>query len=157
MTDFADTWGSANPDAAGNDNEAPLGDHTVALTAARAYMSKKKNEPWVSLTLKVVVPRNGIEAGYEWDELFGFRSQKQANVTKKTVRDLGVDVDNVGGSITDLHDALQVQLGKYYEVEVVQSGDWRNTYIKGEALGSDIPTDAPQADVPEAEKEDIPF
>lgn len=156
MTDFDNTWKNADPDAAGgNDLEPPEdGAYDVALTEATAFESKE-GKPFVKLVLRVV---SLASRDYEWTVLLGFKSQSQANMTKRIVRDVGVDVDEVAG-FEELGDALNTKIGQYYTVKVVTNGEFRNTYIEGPANPqTDIPIPEMPVTVPETTDDgDIPF
>lgn len=153
---FDSTWPTADPDAVGNtDNGEPPepGIYDVVLIEASAFTSKK-DEDWVVLKWQIL----GTE--HDWSVLLGFRSEAAANFTKRECRELGVNVDGVG-SLDELDTALKVQVAKFFKVEVVQNGNFRNTYIRGSGSPStDIPVDPSEfapvnaGGVPD---EDIPF
>ena len=149
MSDFTAIWSGANPDAT-NDSEPPAdGMYDVVLADAGAFLSKEKQEPWVKLAFRTVAD------GHEWDVLQGFKSQKQANFTKKTVRDLGVDVDSIAG-FEELDGALKEAVGRYFTVEVKTNGEFRNTYLVPDAR-PDIPVDAAFNATETKTDDDIPF
>ena len=157
MNDFTQVWGNANPDAVGNDNEppdpalGPLFDVTLADTKADI---SKAGDPYFVLDWKIVA---GPLLDYQWDHYNGFKSQAQANISKKVARDLGVDVDALAPSIEALHAALGEKRGQYYVVEVKQNGEYRNVYVQeGSARESDIPMDLPPVPVP-PESDSVPF
>lgn len=155
-----DLWHTADPDAEseGGTLEPPAdGIYEVALTAASAFTAKESGVPFVKTSFKDVVSE------FEWTVLHGFKSQAQANVTKKTCRTLGVDIDNVT-SQEQLDQTLGQLVGTYYAVTVKTNGKFRNTYIDGPTAGtvpassSDFP---PQETVPAGggatDEDDIPF
>lgn len=156
---FNSTWHTANPDAVGGtDNNDPPdpGIYDVTLIDAGAFTSKKGDD-WVKLEWR------RLTDGYDWTVLLGFASEKAANFAKRECRELGVDVDSVA-SLDELDSALKQQGGHYFEVEVVQNGDFRNTYLRGKSGEhvSDIPTStadfAPaMANGPVSGDADIPF
>jgi hypothetical protein len=156
VSDFASTWGNADPDAVNESGEPPEpGLYTVAVTDAKAFTSKK-NEDWVVIDLQAI---GGQADEHEWPLLLGFRSQQQVNFTKRACRDLGVDVDNVTG-LAELDTALKEIVGRYFDVEVKQNGDYRNTYIQGpsEGVQGDLPGDlAPTPVSAVTDDDDIPF
>jgi hypothetical protein len=158
MTNFVDAWNNADPDAAGSGEAPPEGIYDVALTSADAFLSKSAGEPWIKLTFKVMSAQH---QGHEWDVLQGFKSQKQANFTKRTVRQLGVDVDTAVGGLDELGDLLQSAVGKYFVVEVKRTGDYLNTYLQdGSAqapVQTDFPVDAPTAPASVTDDEPVPF
>lgn len=121
---FTETWQSASTSER---PEAPEpGQYDAMLEDAKALLSKK-DEAWVILSWKVTSLRN---KDHQWDELLGFRSSRQAGVTKATIAKLGVDVDNVT-ALDDLDGALKSLIGQQFELEVKQSGQYRNTYVLG--------------------------
>ena len=63
-------------------------------------------------------------------------------MTKKLVKDLGVDVDSI--TFSDLADVLKDKAGEYFHVTVKTNGAFRNTYVQGPARGG-----LPAADVKE--------
>lgn len=131
---FDSTWSTADPDAVGNiDNAEPPepGVYDVTLIGAGAFTSKKQ-EDWVKLLWR------RMPDGHEWPVLLGFASEKGANFTKRECRELGVNVDTVG-SLDELDTAVKAYVGHYYTVEVVQNGEFRNTYLRGRM--SDVPAD----------------
>jgi hypothetical protein len=69
---------------------------------------------------------------YSWTELRNFKSDGAIKATKATCHRLGVDVDNVFG-IEDIDTQLKACVGRWYEIEVVQNGEWRNVYVQGPA------------------------
>ena len=150
---FTETWQSAST----NDErpEAPdPGNYDVRLEDAKALLSKK-DEAWVILSWRVMSLRN---KDHQWDELFGFRSQKAASITKKTIGLLGVDVDAVS-SLDEIDSALKGLIGRMYEVEVKQSGQYRNTYVLGPAAEQPPAQATPGGDptTPESDPDHVPF
>lgn len=155
MSDFTQIWASADSSA----SEGPPPEDTYdpcALLDADVFTSKK-GERWFKATWRVL---DGEHKGHEWDDLGGFKTPKQAGFTKDKIAALGVDVD----SITDedaLKDALGAVIGGYYELRIVQNGEFRNTYVEGRSRSdegsSDIPNDLPEPAVEPTDDEDIPF
>jgi hypothetical protein len=151
---FQDNWANAKTDGA--DNEPPdTGTYEVALIDADAFVSKA-GEDWVKFAFR------RTSDDYEWDVIFGFRTPKATGFTKSQVAELGVDVDGLD-SFDDLKAALAEKVGGFYEVEVVQNGDRRNTYVRGVNGGSDVPADteglddARDAVAASKADDDIPF
>lgn len=126
---FADTWTSADPDAGPSSNTEPPepGLYAVHLADARAFTSNAGNEVMI-LTWKVNT------SGREWDVLYGFKNQGQANIAASAVKDLGLDPKALG-SLADIDAAIATAKGNYYDVEVVQNGQYRNSYIRGRFAG----------------------
>lgn len=128
---------NANADG-DNDLDPPAdGVYDCAVTVAEFFESKA-GKPFVKIGLKVA---RGAKNGEEWTLLLGFKSQGQANMTKKTVRGLGVDVDAVS-SWDELNQKMDHVVGQYFTVEVKTNGEFRNTYIMEGPIqlgGSDIP------------------
>lgn len=163
---FTDTWQNANPDAVGggDDNLEPPADgqYTATLKDAAAF-SSKDGRPFCKLVLC------DEEQDYTWAVLLGFKSEQQANVTKRQIRELGVDVDEIG-DLGDLDAAVKQHVGEFFDVGVKTSGKFRNTFINGAATGvptgrSDVPTDTSDFAPPPAQAavsapvgdDDIPF
>jgi hypothetical protein len=149
---FNDTWENATAKGGGDNQPPEPGLYEAALTDTDAFVSKAGDE-WVKLTLRRVTDN------HEWDVMLGFKSQKQANVTKGTLARIGVAVDEVA-SFDDFKSALKAVEGRYYEVEVKQNGDFVNTYINEQVDGEpEVPADT--ADMQPAaaggSDEDIPF
>lgn len=155
---FDEYWANANPDAESGSTDTldPPADgvYEVAMTSAAAFTSKD-DVPWVKTSFKDVV------SGYEWTVLHGFKSQAQANVTKKTCRTLGVLIDQVT-SQDGLDEALKSCVGTFYAVTVKTNGQYRNTYVDGVA-GSAPAGDFPAAPAPSTaepgmkESDEVPF
>lgn len=146
---FNDTWHDADPDAVGGEKTQPPepGLYTVTLMDGAAFTSKRGDD-WMRISIEDVATRHA------WDVLFGFGSQAAANVAKNQARELGVDV-NQATSLEALDTQLKQQLGQYLEVEVVQDGEYRNSYVRGraESLGAAIPAAVTGAD----DSSDTPF
>lgn len=156
---FEDTWNNADPDAVGGDSGKPPepGEYIVTLKGGRAGISKKGNA-YAALTL------SDLRTGHEWDVLYGFGTQAQANFAKNQIRELGIDVDAVTG-LDGLDAALKEKAGTYYEVEVVAPSKPEydaSTYIRGVADAgpvSDVPAEPVGAPVVAdgIDTEDVPF
>lgn len=146
---FDQAWKNADPDAVGSDTGEPPepGTYTAALMNAEAFLSKAK-EAWVKLVWK-------IEAG-DWTVLLGFKSQGQANFAKNQIRELGVDVDGVS-DLDELNAALTGVEGSFFDVEVVQNGEYRNTYVRGKAPESSVPSLDAAITSGQIPTEDVPF
>lgn len=141
-----DLWHTADPDA-----EAPAvtldppadGVYEVALTDAAAFNGKDER-PWVAMTFK------DMASEYSWKVLHGFKSQGQANMTKKACRELGVLIDQIT-SQEQLDEALKSCVGGYYAVTVKTNGNFRNTYVDGPTSSTPPPAgDFPAAPAPAA-------
>lgn len=133
---FNDTWHDADPDAVGGEKTEPpeAGLYTIALMDGSAFTSKRGDD-WMRVSYEDVATRHG------WDVLFGFGSQAAANMAKNQARELGVDLSQAT-SLEALEAQLRQLAGNYYDVEVVQNGEYRNTYVRGRAGGGmDTPAD----------------
>ena len=159
---FEETWGNADPDAVGGESGKPPepGEYIVTLKSGRAGVSAKGNA-YAAITI------SDLRTGHEWDVLYGFKTQGAANFAKNQIRELGVNVDQVG-DLDGLDTALKEKAGTYYEVEVVAANDPKydaSTYVRGvaeaapPAAQSDIPSDAGPAPVAAGalDTEDVPF
>jgi hypothetical protein len=116
----------------------------------------------IVLEMKVV---GGPLDTYQWTELRGLKSEGQIKAAKATCSRLGVDVESVFG-LEDIDAQLKALVGGYFEIEVVQNGEWRNVYVQGragKAPASDVPSDFPTKEEAAAavtgakDDEDIPF
>lgn len=125
MSGFTSYWPTADPDAMGSSNTTPpgIGEFGCILQDARAFTSRKGDD-YVAFTL------TEVQSQHTWDVLHGFSSQGQANMTKNQAREVGVDIAATT-SIEVLDAQLKACIGGYFKVEVVQSGDFLNTYIRG--------------------------
>lgn len=139
MTFPTDMWQSTNVDSE-NTNTAPdpgpdgKATFDVALDDARAFVSKAGNAVIV-LELRIVA---GPLDNYQWSELRGLKSEGQIKAAKATCARLGIeDLDTVSG-IEDLESRLKERVGNYYEIEVVQNGEYRNVYFQGPSRPSDV-------------------
>lgn len=162
MSDFDTAWKNADPDATGGGGDdltpPPDGTYDVALIAASAFVARTSGKAMVKLEFKVL---SVDEQDYEWTVLLGFKSQSQANMTKRQVRNLGINVDDIGG-IDELDGVLRQVVGNYYTVETKTNGEFKNTYVSDAGpITQDIPVDdqpAPEAVAAGATSDDdIPF
>ncbi len=152
---FAETWPNADPDATGSgDDLTPPADglHEVTLVDGGAWTAKSGVD-WCRFVFQL---NDG--SGYKWTVLHGFKSQAQANFTKREVRALGVDVGSVD-SLEAMDSAIKALAGRYFEVRVERDGTFESTYVEG-AAGQGAAAAAVPAAVPApaagADK-DIPF
>lgn len=127
---FAQTWERASVDGSNDAGPPPEGAYELLLKGASAFVSKGGNEI-VKLELEVV---SAVEQGYEWAELRGFGSQKQANAAKATCHKLGIPTDTIK-SLEELDAALKARVGGYFAADVKRNGDYLNTYIDGPTGG----------------------
>lgn len=126
MTFDADRWRNTSVDQ-NTDNDGPpdVGEYEVELTDASFFVSKAGN-PVIKLELRVTSP--AAVAGYTWTEIRGLATEGQMKAAKATCARLGIDVDAI-----DSQQALDAELkackGRYYSINVVQNGQYRNVYI----------------------------
>lgn len=154
---FNDTWGQVDPNAVGGDDSQPpeAGTYTVVLKDADAFTSKK-GEDWQKLEFGL------LDRDHDWTVLFGFKSQAAANFAANQAREVGVDVSGIR-SMEELAAALKQHVGTYYEVEVEQNGEYRNTYIRGRSTSEPLNSLGAQAPAPPtpvaagAASSDVPF
>jgi hypothetical protein len=134
---------AADPDAVGNhaeDQPPGIGLFDVSLAEARAFTSKAGKDT-------VVLKWELNTDGHTWPQLLGFASQAAANFTANQIRELGADPSSCT-TLEQLNDELQRFVGLYYTVEVVQNGEYLNTYVReraGQATATDVPAMAPVA------------
>jgi hypothetical protein len=146
-----DLWHTADPDAqadGGTLTPPDDGVYEVALVDAAAFTSKN-GVALVKTAFKDVVSE------YEWTVLHGFKSQAQANMTKKTCRSLGIDIDNIT-SQDQLDAAAKELIGRYFAVTVKRDGKFENTYIDGPTSGTP-PQAAASAPAAATSTDDVPF
>lgn len=156
MSQFnADAWSSADPNAPMDSNDPPApGEYDVVINDARAFQSKAGND--VAIVEWQIT--GGSQTGYSWPDLYGFKNDGQIKAAKAMCDRIGVDVDTVS-SLEDLDARLKERIGEYFRIEVVQNGQWLNTYVRGTATQqplSDVPDDGAFQPVP-ADDTDIPF
>lgn len=146
-------WANTNIDDQGDGREAPEpGTYDITLDDARAFTSKAGRDV-VILDMRVV---SGEAMGHRWTEMRGFKTEGQTKAAKATCARLGVPIDEVA-NLQELDAELKRLVGGYFEVEIVQNGEWRNVYVQGRATPGDLPatpTPTPAADVPD---DDVPF
>jgi hypothetical protein len=142
---FAETWENADPDAVGGDDLTPPADglHEATLVGGGAWTSKKGVD-WVRFEF---VLNDGSE--FKWSVLHGFKSQAQAGFTKREVRALGIDVEQLPPDLAALDAAIKEKLGGYYVVRVERDGKFESTYVEDVATAATTPG-APSAPAPEA-------
>lgn len=163
---FASTWPQADADAVGNGGDdltpPPDGTYTVTLVGGGAWVAKSSQKETVRLEFELC---DG--SGFRWSVLLGFKSQSQANMTKKQLRELGVPVDQLV-SFDQFDGCIKQLIGRWFSVTVARDGKFENTYVDGAAQPVDaqqaiapvatapvIPQTAPAA--PVAGEDDIPF
>lgn len=160
MTFNPQQWSSTTVDS-NNTSDAPEpGTYEVLLQDAKAFTSKA-GEDYVALELKVAT---GEHAGHEWTELRSFRNEGAVKATKATVARLGMNVDEIA-TLDEFDSQLKQLVGTWYTVDVVQKGEYRNTYINGkvnnEPVTPDVPADTSDfqsaATAATAATDDIPF
>lgn len=159
MSTFSDTW-SATTVSDNEQTEPPEpGTYEIALDDARAFTAKSGKD-WFVVELRIVTGEN---MGHQWSVLADLTKDGGVKAAKSMSAKLGVPIDEIG-SLDDLDRLAKQHVGSYYEVDVVQRGDFRNTYFRGPITGeqmstSDVPADVPTAAAPGAAVADdeIPF
>lgn len=125
---FDQAWAAAGDvDDQQTDNTDPPepGVYDVALTDFRAFESKQGNEVLV-VDWQVIA---GPLKDYAWTQLGGFKTEGSAKAAKSMCARLGVNVAQVT-SLAQLDQEGKAQIGGYYQVEIVQNGEWRNLYVQ---------------------------
>lgn len=156
---FSDTWANATVEDQPDRTQPPEpGLYTAVIRDAKAITAKNSGKDFVILEFEGI---DGAAAQHQWSVLQGFSSEQQASITKRVVRDVGVDIDNVT-SLDDLDQALKAAIGQYFTVRVKQNGEYRNTYIDGPATPIEqqqLPAAAATAPAGNgtADDDDIPF
>lgn len=153
---FADQWGAATVNDSDRTEPPEPGLYEVALDDARAFTAQSGN-PWFVVELRVVT---GDQTGHKWSILADLAKEGGIKAAKSMSAKLGVDVSEIA-SIEDLDRLAKVHVGSYYTVDVVQKGDFRNTYVRGPADGVSEPAGAAAQSAaqepPPYTDEDIPF
>lgn len=162
--DFGSAWQQAEVNQ-GNSSELDPpepGTYDAVLVGANAFTSQKGNGT-VTVDWRVT---GGDRDGYEWRDLRTLKSEGAIGACKTMCDRVGVDVDDVA-SLDELAYALKQHVGEFFEVAVVQNGEYRNTFVNGPATGDRPPaTDAPTSPADFApvtpaalpiDDEDIPF
>ncbi len=129
MSQFsAAAWANAS-DTAGEqqDNPAPdPGTYRACLSEGTRAFTSKNGKDLVKFAWTIV---DGPARGYEFNDMKGFQSPGAVNALKATCARLGVDT-NVS-TLEDLNGRVRAQIGDWYEIEVVQNGQYRNVYVQG--------------------------
>jgi hypothetical protein len=134
---FGDQWASAT--VGDNDSTPPeCGIYDIALDDASAFTAKSGVD-WFVVKLRVC---NGAEMGHQWSVLANLTKEGGVKAAKAMSAKIGVPIDEVTG-LEDLDRLVKQHIGEYFEVEVVQKGEFRNTYFRDRATG-----DTPSGDVP---------
>jgi hypothetical protein len=150
---FQETWGSATVnEGETNNTPPPEGSYELLLKGAGAFTSKQGNDV-MRMEWEVV---SVAETGYEWSEIRGFGTQKQANAAKSTCHRLGINVEQIA-SLDELDTALKNLIGGYFSVNVVQNGEYRNVYVEAPSGSPTPPSDEPEFQPAPVADEDIPF
>lgn len=158
MTFNPQQWNTTTVDSNGNSQAPEPGTYEVLLHDARAFTSKAGDD-YVALELKVAT---GELAGHEWTELRSFRDEKAVKATKATVSRIGLtDIDQIT-SLDEFDTRLKQLIGNWYMVDVVQKGEYRNTYFNGQVSNTppapDVPADTSDFQPAAATAtDDIPF
>lgn len=154
---FGDQWASAT--VGDNERTEPpeAGTYEVALEDARAFTAKSGTD-WFVVDFKIVT---GHGTGHKWSVLANLGKEGGVTAAKAMSAKIGVPIDEVAG-LEDLDRLVKQHIGEYFEVDVVQKGDFRNTYIRDRVTAvepaSDIPTDpVPVNAAQSAIDDDIPF
>jgi hypothetical protein len=153
---FGDQWASATIGGDTSDPPEP-GTYEVALTDGRAFTSKG-SEDWFVVEFRILA---GHGQDHTWSVMANLGKEGGVKAAKAMSAKLGVPIDEVT-CLQDLDRLVKQQVGGYFEVDVVQNGDYRNTFIRDRVSGeaaSDLPTDpAPVGGGPATfDDDDIPF
>lgn len=153
---FAETWGSTT--VSDNDrSEAPApGTYEVAIEDAKAFTSKAGDD-WFVVELKIIT---GDQAGHQWAVLSKLSTEGGVKAAKSMCSRMGVPVNAIT-SLDELDTAAKTVVGQYFAADVVQKGEYRNTYIGDRLTGvepvSDVPSDVPAEGAAPDDDDDIPF
>lgn len=153
---FGDQWASTTVGENDTSDPPEAGTYSVSLDDARAFTAKSGTD-WFVVDFKIVT---GHGTDHKWSVLANLSKEGGVKAAKSMSVKLGVPIDEVAG-LEDLDRLVKEHIGEYFEVDVVQKGDFRNTYIKDRVSGeaaSDIPTDRePVAVAVDDDDDDIPF
>jgi hypothetical protein len=156
---FADTWAAAKVNDSEKSDPPDVGMYEVAIEDARAFTAQSGKD-WFVVDFKVL---SGASAGHTWSVLANLGTDGGVNAAKSMSAKLGVPVDQVSG-LESLDSLVKQSVGGYFMVEVVQKGDFRNTYIR-ERMNAGQPAvanvsaaiAASDAQAPVVYDDDIPF
>lgn len=153
---FGDQWGAATVGENDRSDPPEPGIYQVAVTDAKAFTAKSGSD-YLIVELRIV---SGHGIGHEWSLVANLSTEGGVKAAKNISARLGLPIEHIA-SLEDLDREVKIPIGSYFEVEVVQKGEWRNTYIKGPATAdvSDV-TPAEPASVGAAQStvdDDIPF
>lgn len=116
-----------------DDTPPPVGKYQAVLESARGFVSKKGNEI-LALDWKVA---SGDLTGKEWTVIQGM-SPKQRTPVRILLENLGADLTAIEAAIEKgeepveaIGTALKQLAGTYYDVDVVQNGQYVNTNVTG--------------------------
>ena len=159
---FQEQWGSATVNDSDKSSPPEPGTYEVALDDARAFTAKSGTD-WFVVAFRVVT---GQGIGHQWSVLANLAKDGGVAAAKSMSAKLGVPIDEVN-CLEDLDRLAKLQVGGYYAVDVVQKGDFRNTYIRERVTGETPASDVPASDVPvpdavgagfaAVDDDDIPF
>lgn len=161
MTFNPQQWNTTTVDNGGNSDAPDPGTYEVLLTDGKAFTSKAGNDT-VVIELRVAT---GPAAGHEWSVLGSFRDEKATRATKTIMARLGMSGIDEIASLDEFDTRLKELVGNWYTVDVVQNGEWRNTYFNGKVDNTppapDVPADTsdfqPAAAGGAKADDDIPF
>lgn len=154
---FDETWEEATVNE--GDGFQPMsppapGVYDAVVTAGKTFTSHKTGRDYMVVTFE-------SSAGDAWEVYFSFGSVRAAALAKAQAALLGVDTERVN-TLLELGDALYGRVGNSVTVEVVQNGEYRNTYVRASDGGGTGEEPQPLAtDISEEEDvaaaDEIPF
>lgn len=132
---FGEHWGSVSVDQDGQGEAPEPGVYDVTLDDAKAFTSKGGKDVLV-FEFRVV---SGQAMGHRWDEFYAFNNAARTKTAKSVCSRMGVPIDEVA-SLPELDAEVKRLIGGYFEIEVVQNGEYRNVFVQGRATpSSDLP------------------
>lgn len=131
--------------ATGEDGDFPTApdpsEYTVVLEDASAYTNKKGNDV-LRFDFKVITGKLGNAwAGHQWAEFRHFKTEGAYNAAKAMCSRLGMDTEGIT-SLTDFDTRLKALVGRWYEIDVQQNGEYRNVYVTGDGTPTTPPPEA---------------
>jgi hypothetical protein len=126
--------------------EPPIGSHIAALADSKAFTSSKGNDV-CKVRFQI---QGGAHNGHEWDVIMTLEeSSAGLGITYRQLKAIGINLSNID-SLFELDDEMRKHHGRVYQVDVEQSGQWINTWVKSEQTqtalnvnGGDGMSDAP--------------
>lgn len=151
-------WQDAKVSDGSGDPPPEPGTYWATVETAEVFTSNA-GEDFIRMAYRI---RGGPDDGYSWSMLGGsFGSEGAVSAAKTHCARLGIDVAAIG-SQEELDQALRECVGRTYEINVKQNGEYRNVYVNSDVTDdigvSDIPAPDPDPEpAATGTDDDIPF